>query len=74
MGSVTFWEGIDYTGNSKTIRIKDKTHSKILLYENAVEPIVIRSIKNYTNNEYIVALFYNYISYGLGEFVTFFIQ
>ena len=29
---------------------------------------MIRSIKNYTNNEYIVALFYNYISYGLGEF------
>lgn len=66
MGSVTFWEGIDYTGNSKTIRIKDTTHSKILLYENAVEPIVIRSIKNYTNNKYIVALYYKYGSDAFG--------
>lgn len=69
MGSVTFWEGIGYGGNSRTIDIGDTTHPKILVYENPDKPIVIRSIKNYTNNEYIVALFYNYISYGLGEFV-----
>ena len=69
MGSVTFWEGIGYGGNSRTIDIGDTTHPKILVYENPDKPIVIRSIKNYTNNEYIVALFYNYISYGLGQFV-----
>ena len=69
MRSVTFWEGIGYGGNSRTIDIGDTTHPKILVYENPDKPIVIRSIKNYTNNEYIVALFYNYISYGLGQFV-----
>ena len=69
MGIVTFFEDIDYHGNSRTIDIGDTKYPKILLYEDPDKPIVIRSIKNYTNNEYIVALFYNYIAHGLlGEF------
>ena len=67
MGSVTFYEDTAFDGNSTTYIIKDKTYSKILLYEDAVKPIVIRSIKNYTNNEYIVALYYKYWHNAFGR-------
>jgi hypothetical protein len=50
MESVTFYQDTDLTGNSRTYPITNTTHSKILLYEDPDKPIVIRSIKNNTNN------------------------
>jgi hypothetical protein len=58
MGSVTFYEGIDYTGNSRTYNIEDTSFYNILLYEDANTPIKIRSIKNNTDNKYYISLYY----------------
>ena len=56
MGSVTFYEDTDLTGNGSTFEIGDRTDYQILLYNDPTKPIVIRSIENTTN--YFVILYY----------------
>ena len=67
MGIVTFFEDIDYNGNSRTIDIGDRSAYQILLYKNTETPITIRSIQNHTN--YIITLYYKKDSNAFGDYI-----
>ena len=58
MGSVTFHDKIDYTGNSRTYNITDTSYDQILIYNDKLTSITLRSIRNFTDNNYIVVLYY----------------
>ena len=59
MKSVTFYEDIDYNGNSRTYDIGVANDYQILLYEDANTPLEIRSIKNNTSDYFIVLNYRN---------------
>ena len=58
MGSVTFFDQINYEGNWRSYEIGDRADSQILLYNDTITPLQIRSIKNKTDKTYIVVLYY----------------
>ena len=64
MGEVTFFEKAGFKGKRRTCNIDNEDFYQILLYENAEEPILIRSIQNNTN--YFVTLYYKKDSDAFG--------
>ena len=64
MGEVTFFEKVGHRGKRRTYDIDNEDFYQILLYENAEEPILIRSIINKTN--YFISLYYKKDSNAFG--------
>ena len=64
MAYVTFYEKFDYKGKRRTCNIDNEDFYHILVYENAKEPILIRSIINNTN--FFITLYYKKDSNAFG--------
>ena len=64
MAYVTFYEKFDYKGKRRTCNIDNEDFYHILVYENAKEPILIRSIVNKTN--FFITLYYKKDSNAFG--------
>ena len=64
MAYVTFYEKFGYKGKRRTCNIDNEDFYHILVYENAKEPILIRSIINNTN--FFITLYYKKDSNAFG--------